>query len=448
LESLQLDSTVVIGIGIALLAAVAFGWFLASIRYRGEIFGLREVLENTRRDVFDQLPQSVEASLNNITANALARNNENFLDLAAERMHRQQSHSDASLAVRERAVDAMLDPIRDSLELTQRELRRLEQDRINARSSLNQHLGDLVDAQRILQQETQGLAQALRRPEVRGRWGELTLRRLVELSGLSSQCDFTEQVSVNVEGNLHRPDLIVHLPGDRIVVVDAKTPLDAFLAASTKSSDAERDAAMERHASLLKSRIRELASKKYWDSFEQSLDFVIIFLPGDQFLASALEHDSELLEYALAKKVIPATPTSLIAVLRALAASWRQQKLTENAAELARCGDQLLEKLNSVNALLGQLGRGLDGCMRDYQRLTAHYGRDVLPAVERMQELGLRRPEESRTPGSGPSNRTPAAIVNHDQIPDAAGSLQPQDSDTSVTPAPCGQSVNPGDKRT
>jgi len=443
---MQLDSTVVVGIGIALLAAIAFGWFLASIRYRGEIFGLREVLESTRREVFDQLPQSVEASLNSITANALARNNENFLDLAAERMHRQQSHSDASLAVRERAVDAMLDPIRDSLELTQRELRRLEQDRINARSSLNQHLGDLVDAQRILQQETQGLAQALRRPEVRGRWGELTLRRLVELSGLSSQCDFTEQVSISVDGSLHRPDLIVHLPGDRIVVVDAKTPLDAFLAASTNSSDAQRDAAMDRHTNLLKARIRELAGKKYWDSFEKSLDFVIIFLPGDQFLSSALERDSELLEYALAKKVIPATPTSLIAVLRALAASWRQQKLSENAADLARCGDQLLEKLNSVDTLLGQLGRGLDGCLRDYRRLTAHYGSDVLPAVKRMQELGLRQPDESGRRQSAQSNQTPADEVRHNPSRTADSSLPP--SQHADTASPCSQSVDPGDKRT
>jgi len=434
----------------ALLVAVAFGWFLASIRYRGEIFGLREVLENTRREVFDQLPQSVEASLSSITANALARNNENFLELAAERMHRQQTHSEASLAIRERAVDTMLDPIRDSLQSTQRELRRLEQDRISARSSLNQHLGDLVDAQRVLQQETHGLAQALRRPEVRGRWGELTLRRLVELSGLSAQCDFTEQVSVNVDGNLLRPDLIVHLPADRIVVVDAKTPLDAFLTASGGSTVAERDAAMDRHASLLKNRIRELASKKYWESFDKSLDFVLIFLPGDQFLSSALERDSTLLEYALAKKVIPATPTSLIAVLRALAASWRQQQLSENATELARCGDQLLEKLDGMNAQLTQLGRGLDGCMRDYQRLTTRYGNDVIPAVQRMQALGLRGSDADTSTESDKdeSERDSTGRINRDEITGSDNRLSSLDRDEPVNTGPPAQALRPGDNRT
>ncbi len=394
----EADSGTLVALASALIVTFALGWFFASTRYRGEIKGLRDALDSSRRDVLEQLPQSVAASLNSITASALAQNNENFLELATERMHRQQVNSEASLAVRERAFDSMLDPIRDSLEATQRELHRLQQDRISSRSALSQHLTDLIDSQRTLQAETQGLAQALRRPEIRGRWGELTLRRLVELSGMSQYCDFTEQVSVSgdggpsggSQGGVLRPDMLVHLPGDRIVVVDAKTPLDAFLSATSASTEAERSAAMNRHAGLLKSRIRELAGKKYWDSFDQSLDFVVLFLPGDQFLSSALELDAELLDHALANKVIPATPTSLIAVLRALAASWRQQKLSQNAAELARCGDDLLEKLSGINKVIAQLGRGLDNCRRDYNRLTSSYQQDVYPALTRMQELGLR----------------------------------------------------------
>lgn len=405
---IEVDTTTLFSIVLALVVSFSLGWFFASTRYRGEIKGLRDALDMAKRDVLDQLPQSVAASLNTITANALARNNENFLELAAERMHRQQTHSEATLAVRERAFDAMLDPIRDSLEATQRELHRLHQDRVSSHSSLNQHLADLIDSQRTLQAETQGLAQALRRPEIRGRWGELTLRRLVELSGMSQHCDFSEQVSVSHEGGVLRPDLVVRMPDKRIVVVDAKTPLDAFLSATSASSEAEREAAIDRHAGLVKNRIRDLASKKYWNSFDDSLDFVILFLPGDQFLASALEREPQLLDYALANKVIPATPTSLIAVLRALAASWRQQQLSQNAAELARCGDELLGKISSVNGVIAQLGRGLDNCRRDYNRLTGCFNEEIYPAVTRMQELGLRSSDNEFSVDSDP-----AAKVDH-----------------------------------
>jgi DNA recombination protein RmuC len=254
---------------------------------------------------------------------------------------------------------------------------------------MSQHLHNLIDTHKALQGETRNLVQALRRPEVRGRWGELTLRRLVELAGLAEHCDFSEQPAVRTTTGHVRPDLIVHMPGGRDVVIDAKTPLDAYLSAIEAGDDATRDAHLKRHAAQLRARIRELAAKAYWELLPRSTDFVVLFVPGDQFLSAALDKEPELLEQALAERVILAAPGSLVALLRTVAYGWRQEQLTRNADEIRSLAEELYRRLGTFSEHLSQLGRHLDQSVAQFNRLVGSFDSKVLPAARRFATMGV-----------------------------------------------------------
>jgi DNA recombination protein RmuC len=248
----------------------------------------------------------------------------------------------------------------------------------------------LAVGQSQLSRETRNLVTALRRPDVRGQWGEMTLKRLVELSGMTEHVDFNLQHHQQTDSGAIRPDMIVHMPEQRDIIVDVKTPLDAYLAAVEAQDDEERSSQLRRHAQLVGARIRELASKSYWSQFERSPDFVVLFLPGDQFLAAALQESPGLIDDALRQNVMLATPTSLVALLKAVAYGWKQTVLADNAAQIRRLGEDVYKRLAVFGEHLGRLGKSLGSSVDSFNKAVGSLEQQVLPAARRFPELGLR----------------------------------------------------------
>lgn len=324
-----------------------------------------------------------------LSSEALKQNNEAFLKLAEENLKRHHLETKTELEKKEKSIENLLNPIRETLDKTDKQLRDIEKDRKETYGSLSQHLKLMGESQTKLQAETQNLVSALKRPEIRGQWGEMTLKRLAELSGMVQHCDFSEQTSVSTEEGMLRPDMIVRMPDQRELVVDAKTSLDAYIAA-VQAPDAQlRQLALERHARKVRDRVKELASKAYWAQFKHSPDYVILFIPGDQFLAAAQEQDTGLLEYALSNKVILATPTSLIALLRAVAFGWRQQAVAKNIEQIQTLGEELYHRIAVFTQHMSKLGKALDGSIENYNSAVGSLERSVLPSARRLAELGI-----------------------------------------------------------
>ncbi len=324
-----------------------------------------------------------------LSSKALADNNRQFLTLAGEKLQQFNLQAKNELTQREQAVEAMVRPIREIMEKTREQMQRIEKERHESYGALARHLETMVASQQLLQGETRRLVQALRRPEVRGQWGEMTLRRLVELAGMVEHCDFVEQQHIADDDGAIRPDMIIRMPGDREVIIDVKTPLDAYLSASEASDDEERERQLDRHTRKVRERVQELASKAYWQRLANSPDFVVLFIPGEHFLSSALERDKELLEYALSRKVILATPTSLVALLRAIAYGWSQQALTENAKKIQALGEDLYKRLRTFNEHLVRLGKSLGSSLDHYNRAVGSFDRQILSGARRFREMGI-----------------------------------------------------------
>ena len=263
-------------------------------------------------------------------------------------------------------------------------------DCIDAFATIKSQMELLASGQSLLSRETRNLVTALRRPDVRGQWGEITLRRLVELAGMTSHVDFTEQQQQGTDAGAVRPDMIVHMPEQRDIVVDVKTPLEAYLAAVEAQDDEERGAQLKRHAQIVGARIRELSSKQYWSQFDHSPDFVVLFLPGDQFLAAALQENPGLIDESLRQNVILATPSSLVALLKAVAYGWKQSVLADNAAEVRRLGEDLYKRLAVFAEHLARLGKSLGGSVDAFNKAVGSLESQILPAARRFPELGLR----------------------------------------------------------
>jgi DNA recombination protein RmuC len=248
--------------------------------------------------------------------------------------------------------------------------------------------------QQELRNQTHNLVQALRRPEVRGQWGELTLKRLAELAGMVEHCDFYQQENIKTDEGRQRPDMIVRMPDGREIVVDVKTPLDAYLSAIESSDDEQRQQHMQRHARNVRQRINELASKAYWNQFSQSPEFVVLFIPGDQFLSAALESDYQLMEDALGKHVILATPTSFVALLRAVAYGWRQEQLAKNAEHIKKIGEELYQRLATFTSHLQKMGRSLDSAVKHYNSTVGSFDSRILPSAQKFREMGISSSKE------------------------------------------------------
>ncbi len=370
------------------VVSLAVGWLLAHARAQRRIAVLETRLEDERAGSLEKRAD-MDRAFAALSADALEKNNRLFLQLAQQTLQRFHVHAQGELELRERAVEELVRPLRETLQRTEQQLAQLERDRREAHGALTQHLQTLARSHEALQGETRNLVQALRRPEVRGQWGELTLRRLVELAGMVEHCDFVEQVSAGTAETRLRPDMVVYMPGGRQVVVDVKTPLDAYLSAVEASDDDARLNHLRRHALNVRERVRELASKAYWTQFEQTLDFVVLFIPGDQFLSAALEIDRELLETALARRVILATPTSLVALLRAVAYGWRQESLAANAEQIRATAEELHDRLAILSEHFVRLGRHLDASVAQFNRLVGSFESKVLPGARKFAGMGI-----------------------------------------------------------
>jgi DNA recombination protein RmuC len=346
----------------------------------------RALSRRTLRELADAQLR-MRAGFQELANTALRENTDLFLKLARESFGREQAGMQGVWREREQAFNALIEPIRTAIANTESQVAAAERERRDAFVSLRTQIETMAQGQFALQRETRNLVTALRRPEVRGRWGELTLRRVVELAGMSEHCDFTEQASVGAAGAAMRPDLIVHLPEERVLVIDAKAPLDAYLEAIDAPSEELRALALARHAQQVEARVRELASKAYWTQFPRSPEFAVLFLPGDQFFSSALAERPELLENALRDRVIVATPSTLIALLRAVAYGWRQVAAAENATQIRDLGQELHRRLATFMTHFFKAGRQLSGAVDAYNSAVGSLERQVLPGARRLSEL-------------------------------------------------------------
>jgi DNA recombination protein RmuC len=349
-----------------------------------------ETVSAEREQALSRAREQLQGVFGELARDSLQSNSEVFLQLARERLTRQQLDASQALKERETAIESLVQPIREALAKTEAQIHAIERDRIDSFATIKTQMEALAGGQNLLSRETRNLVTALRRPDVRGQWGEITLRRLVELSGMTSHVDFTEQQHRSTDSGSIRPDMVVHMPEQRDVVVDVKTPLDAYLAAVEAQDDEERRSQLRRHAQIVGARVRELSSKQYWLQFERSPDFVVLFLPGDQFLSAALQENPGLLDDSLRQNVMLATPTSLVALLKAVSHGWRQTILADNAAEIRGLGEDLYKRLAVFGEHLGKLGKSLGGSVDSFNRAVGSLEQQVLPAARRFPELGLR----------------------------------------------------------
>ncbi len=395
-------ASLAVAIALALVLGAALGYLLGQLRAVRRVESLRVELEAARvrleagarqeaeRIAFlEQSETRLRASFDTLAGETLRANSELFLQLAREALGRDQAIAAGSLKEREAAIAQLIEPLRAALQRTEQQTQALERERREAYAALRTQIESLASGQSQLQRETRNLVTALRRPEVRGRWGELTLRRLVELAGLSEHCDFTEQLHVAGQDGALRPDLVVHMPDTRDLVIDVKTPLDAYLEALEAQTDEQRQQALKKHAQQVEMRIRQLASKAYWAQFEHSPEFAVLFLPGDQFLTAALAERPELLEDALKQGVIIATPSNLIALLKTVAYGWRQTAVAQNAAVIRELGQELYRRLGTFTGHLERLGARLGAAVDAYNSAVGSLERQVLPQARRFPELGV-----------------------------------------------------------
>ena len=289
---------------------------------------------------------------------------------------------------REDQLSQLVTPLQAALEAARTQAQQLDAERRGMEATLRAQVEQLARGQAGLERETRNLVTALRRPEVRGRWGELTLRRVVELAGLVEHCDFTEQLQASGSNGASRPDMIVHLPDARELVIDAKTPLDAYLAALEAPDDAAQRQHLQRHAQQVAARVRELAAKAYWTQFPRAPEFVILFIPGDQFLAAALAVQPQLIEEALADSVVLATPSTLMAVLKCVAFCWRQNQVAHNAQQIQELGGELHSRLAGFLSHLAKVGQRLGAAVEAFNTSTGSLQRQVLPQARRLRDLG------------------------------------------------------------
>ena len=391
---------------------------------RIELESARAELEAERRNATAREAASAAGELRlresfaALAQQALQNNNELFLAVARETLGREQALAQSGLRERETSIAQLVEPLRAALAQTEQQVHALERERREAYAALRTQIESLASGQSQLQRETRNLVTALRRPEVRGRWGELTLRRLVELAGLSEHCDFTEQAHLEGPGGALRPDLVVHMPEARDLVIDVKTPLDAYIEALEAQSEEARRSALRRHAQQLEARIRELASKAYWAQFARSPQFAVLFLPGDQFLAAALAERPELIEAALRQNIIIATPSTLIALLKTVAYGWRQSAMADNAALIRGLGQELHRRLGSFIGHLQRMGQRLDAAVEAYNGAVGSLERQVLPQARRFSELGV--PADAQLASLEPIDQPVRSAGARPEPPDSA----------------------------
>jgi DNA recombination protein RmuC len=369
----------------------------------------RANLEAERR-LLDEAKTKLTEAFQALAAEALRGSHDSFLALAEQRFRTLAQAAEGELDARRTAIETLVQPLRQTLETYQKESRELEEKRLREIAGVGAQLEQLAQAQATLHRETANLVNALRAPQVRGRWGEIALRKTAELAGMTKYCDFDEQQSVTTEGGRLRPDMVVHLPAGREIVVDSKVPLLAYLEAVEARTTEEREAALARHAQQVRTHVKRLASKEYWSQFQQAPEFAVLFIPGEAFFAAAAERDPDLLQSALANHVLIATPTTFIGLLLTAAYGWRQEQIAENAERISDLGRQLHDRLGVLVEHFARVGKALDGSVDAYNKAVSSLESRVLPAARRFADLdsGIAKPLPELPPVSR-APRLPAA---------------------------------------